>query len=178
MLADPRHSRIVLINPARDDPATADEGFIARRRESLSLLPAASSIFSVAVHVFGEHHRGVGSKELGEAISVLDGNGPSLWSDRRFIAELAESGIGVVLLGGAWLEEDVFIAVLEGVRLGYDVRVLADLSVSRIEADRTLVLDRFGIHGVVVTTVRQMLLEWAASLEDHGLRQKVVQLLG
>lgn len=177
MLADPRHSRIVLINPSRGAPVTTGEVFIARRRESLSLLPAASDIFGVSVHVFGEHHHGPEPNKPAEALQVLDGNGPSLWSDRKFTAHLAESGIGVILLGGAWLEEDIFIAVLEGVRLGYDMRVLADLSMSRSEAERALVLDRFGVHGVVVTTVRQMLLEWSVSLEDHGLRQQVMQLL-
>jgi nicotinamidase-related amidase len=177
MLANPRHSRIVLINPSREGPATASDGFIVRRRESLSLLPAASDIFGVSVHMFGEHYRGVEPQNLTETISVLDGNGPSLWNDRKFIADLAESSVGVVFLGGAWLEEDVFVAVLEGVRLGYDVRVLADMSMSRVEADRALVLNRFGMHGVVITTVRQMLLEWAVSLDDHGLRQRVTQLL-
>jgi hypothetical protein len=42
----------------------------------------------------------------------------------------------VIFLGGAFLEEDVFIAALEGVRFGYDVRLLTDLSMARREAER------------------------------------------
>jgi hypothetical protein len=57
------------------------------------------------------------------------------------------------------------------------VRLLADLSIARIETDRTLVLDRLALHGVPAVTVRQALLEWATSLEDPILKQKVQQLL-
>ena len=56
MLADPRHSRLVLINLARGDGGDVSSEFGARRRESLALLPAAFEIFGVGVHVVGETH--------------------------------------------------------------------------------------------------------------------------
>jgi hypothetical protein len=80
-------------------------------------------------------------------------------------------------LGGAWLEEDLFIAALEAVRRGYDVRLLADLSAARVDTDRTLVLDRLALHGVLATTVRQLLLEWAAFVNDPLLKRNVRELL-
>jgi hypothetical protein len=61
----------------------------------------------------------------------------------------------VIFRGGAFLEEIVFIAALEGVRLGYDVRLLADLSMARREAERAPVFDRLALHGVLTTTVPQ-----------------------
>ena len=72
---------------------------------------------------------------------------------------------------------EVFIAALEAVRLGYDVRLLADLSVARRDTDRSLVLDRLALHGVLMTTVRQALLEWAVCLDDPDCKQKVIGLL-
>jgi nicotinamidase-related amidase len=100
-----------------------------------------------------------------------------LWCDQQFTASLLALNVGVVFLAGAWLEEEIFIAALEGVRLGYDVRVLADLTAARVETDRSLVLDRLALHGVLATTVRQTLLEWAVCLDDPILKQRVRQLL-
>lgn len=177
MLADPRHSRIILINPSRTEAGKMRAGFSERRRESMSLLSAALDVFGVATYVFENCEHGLEPSRMGEAVSVLDGDGLSLWKDQRFTSQIADSNTGVVVLGGAWLEEDVLIGALEGVKLGYDVRVLADLSIARCETDRSLALNRLGLHGVLTTTVRQMLLEWAACLDDHSVRQKVRQLL-
>lgn len=90
---------------------------------------------------------------------------------------LAASNVGAVFLGGAFLEEEVFIAALEGVKLGYDVRLLANLSMARHEGDRPLVLDRLALHGVLATTVRQALLEWAVCRDDPDLKQRFLTLL-
>jgi nicotinamidase-related amidase len=111
------------------------------------------------------------------SIVALDVDGLSLWRDRPFTESLSASDVGVVFLGGAWLEEEVFIAALEGVRFGYDVRVLADLSVARVESDRSLVLNRLALHGVLATTVRQTLLEWTVCLDDPIVKLRVRQLL-
>jgi hypothetical protein len=177
MLADPRHSRLVLINPARVGSHAASGEFIARWRESLALLPAASEILGVGVHAIGEYDSTLLPEPLAHLIAPLEGDGLSLWRNERFTASLATSNVGVIFLGGAFLEEEVFIAALEAVRLGYDVRLLADLSVARSQADRSLVLDRLALHGVLATTVRQALLEWAVCLDDPVLKQRVLELL-
>jgi hypothetical protein len=177
MLADPRHSRLVLINPARDGSHAASGEFVARRRESLALLPAASEILGVGVHAIGEYDAALLPAELAHSISPLEGDGLSLWRNERFTSSMATSNVGVIFLGGAFLEEEVFIAALQAATLGYDVRLLADLSVARCEADRSLVLDRLALHGVLATTVRQALLEWAVCLDDPVLKQRVLELL-
>jgi hypothetical protein len=177
MLADPRHSRLVLINPTRGEPASLSTEFGARWRESFSLLPQASEILSVGVHAIGDCDLAQLPEALALSMTRLDGDGLSLWGNERFTASLAASNIGVIFLGGAFLEEEVFIAALEGVRLGYDVRLIADLSMARHEGDRTLVLDRLALHGVLTTTVRQALLEWAVCLDDPSLKQRVLKLL-
>jgi hypothetical protein len=177
MLADPRHSGLVLINLARGEGIGASAEFVARRRESLSLLPAVFEIFGVGVHAVGEYESAQLPDALAPSIICLDGDGLSLWRNERFKASLTTSNASVIFLGGALLEEDVFIAALEGVKAGYDVRLLADLSIARCEADRSLVLDRLALHGVLSTTIRQALLEWAVCFDDPVIRQKVRELL-
>jgi hypothetical protein len=177
MLADPRHSRLVLINPARVGSHAASAEFIARWRESLVLLPAVFEILGVGVHAIGDYDAAQLPAELAHSITLLEGDGLSLWRNERFTASIATSNVDVVFLGGAFLEEEVFIAALEAARLGYDVRLLADLSVARNETDRSLVLDRLALHGVLTTTVRQALLEWAVCLDDPGSKQRVIKLL-
>lgn len=168
MLADPTHSQIVLINPSR--------GFEAARREALTLLPFAYDVFNVITHIIGEHDPQHVSEELAQVSSVLEGQALSLWNDQRFVPNV-DARISTVLLGGAWLEEDVLIAALEGLKLGFDIRLLADLSIERRPEDRALVFSRLALHGVPVTTVRQTLLEWASCLGEEGPTQKVREVL-
>jgi hypothetical protein len=177
MLADPRRSRVVLINLTRGGQANMPAEFAARRRASLALLPICQEIFGVPQLAIGEYEPNQIPDGGDHSIVAMNVDGLSLWQDQEFIAALAASNVGVVFLGGAWLEEEVFIAALEGVRLGYDVRVLVDLSAARVETDRSIVLDRLALHGVLATTVRQTLLEWAVCLDDPILKQRVRQLL-
>jgi hypothetical protein len=177
MLAHPRYSRLVLINPARDDTRVQSAEFAARRQESLSLLPVAFQTLGVGMNAIGEYDSAQLRDPLVGSITLLDGDGLSLWHNETFTASLVASNAAVIFLGGGFLEEEVFIAALEGARLGYDMRLLADLSIARHEADRALVLDRLALHGVLTTTVRQALLEWAVCLDDPVLKQRVVELL-
>jgi nicotinamidase-related amidase len=141
------------------------------------LLSEAFEIFGVGMHAIGEYDSALLPEPLARSIAPLEGDSLSLWRNERFTASLAASNVGVMFLGGAFLEEEVFIAVLEGARLGYDVRLLADLSVARRDADRSLVVDRLALHGVLTTTVRQALLEWAVCLDDPSSKHRVVKLL-
>lgn len=177
MLADPRQSLLVLINPTRVGAHTASGEFALRRREGLALLPAVPQILGVGVHSIGEYDAAQFPAELARSITPLDGDGLSLWRNERFRTTIAISNAKVIFLGGAFLEEEIFIAALEAVRLGYDVHLIVDLSVARREADRSLVLDRLALHGVLTTSVRQAMLEWAVCLDDPASRQKIIKLL-
>ncbi|MEH2549121.1 hypothetical protein V1283_005766 [Bradyrhizobium sp. AZCC 2262] len=177
MLADPRRSRVVLINLTRGEQANMPAEFVVRRRASLTLLPICQEIFDVPPLAVGEYEPRQIPDRVADWIVPLNIDGLCVWRDQQFLTSLAASNIGVVFLGGAWLEEEVFVAALEGARLGYDVRVLADLSAARVETDRSLVLDRLALHGVLATTLRQTLLEWAMCLDDLVLIQRVRQFL-
>src|ERR1041384_6036224 len=120
MLADPRLSLIALINPARiiSHAASAEAG--ARRQESLALLPAASELLGIGVHAIGEHDAGLLPAELAHSMTSLEGDALSLWRNERFETSITNSNVSVIFFGGVFLEEEVFIAALEAVRLGYD----------------------------------------------------------
>lgn len=174
MLADPRHSSLVLLNLTRGARA---EDQALRRAESLALLPTCREIFGVPQIAIGDYDGNLLTEQIAASIEHLGTDSLFLWRDQQFLAQLAESGPGVVFLGGAFLEEEILIAALEGARCGYDIRLLADLSVERNEADRALVLTRLAHHGILATTIRQALLEWAVALGDDAVSRRILELL-
>jgi hypothetical protein len=177
MLSDPRHSRLVLINMSRSEPKGLPADLIARWHENLILFPRAFETLGVGMHAIGEFDATQLPQALTRSVALLDGDGFSLWRNEQFTASLEASNVNVVFLGGAYLEEELFVAALEGVRRGYDIRLLADLSTPRCEAEGPLVLDRLSLQGVLTTTVRQALLECAVRSDDQGMTQSVLGLL-
>lgn len=176
MLADPRQSRLVLINPGRSKPGTVSAECADARQESMALLPAVFEAFGVTADVVGEQEPLWASQFRGFA--TLPGADPlELWRNDSFMASLTSADTSLVLVAGAWLEEEVLIAALEGARLGYDVRVLADLSLLRREQEHLHALGRLALHGIPATTIRQTMLEWSACLGCPNAIQKVRQLL-
>lgn len=176
MLADPRHSCLVLLNLTRGG-RVADQAIDLRRAESLALLPVCRDVFGVPQIAIGDYDQSLLTDQITASIDHLDVDALSLWRDPRLVAELTEAGVGVIFLGGAFLEEEVLIAALEGARCGYDIRLLSDLSMDRHEADRPLVLARLAHYGILATTIRQALLEWAAALGDDAVSQSILGLL-
>ncbi|MBB4262786.1 hypothetical protein GGD64_006850 [Bradyrhizobium sp. CIR3A] len=176
MLADPRHSCVVLLNMTRGGGVDAQASALGRRG-NLTLLPACREVLGIRQIAVGEYERDNVSDQIAVSIDHFDIDALSVWRDPQLGAFLAESEASVVFLGGSFLEEEVLIAALEGVRHGYDIRLLSDLSVARDEADRSIALARLAHHGVLATTIRQALLEWAVSLGDQAVSRTVQQLL-
>lgn len=177
MLADPRHSCIVLLNVTRTGPIGVAEAVALRRAKSLSLLPVCKELFAVPLLVLGEWELALLPDPIDGSVRRLDVETLVPWRDARFTDLLAGTGVSVVFLGGAFLEEEILIAALDGARLGYDVRILLDVTVARLEADRSLVIDRLAHHGIVATTIGQALLEWSVSVDDPAVSAKIQQLL-
>src|SRR5215469_6767783 len=100
MLADPRHSWLILINLGRGEGGGVSAKFIARWRESLSLLAAAPNVFGVGVHAVGEYDLAELPEALAPSITPLGGDALSLWRNKRFTASLAASNTDVIFLGG------------------------------------------------------------------------------
>ncbi|UPT84607.1 hypothetical protein HAP41_0000030160 [Bradyrhizobium barranii subsp. apii] len=177
MLADPRHSRVVLLNLARGSVAGGAEAFAIRCFEALALLPICRDLLGAPLIAFGEYQPGSLSEEVAAAIEHFQSEALSPWRDPAFAAHLADADVGIVFLGGLYLEEDVLIAAIESASRGYEVRLLSDLAFARREADRQIVVDRLAHHGIVTTTVRQTLFEWAMACDDRASTLRIQQLL-
>ncbi|XIA67547.1 hypothetical protein ACFIOY_19275 [Bradyrhizobium sp. TZ2] len=136
-------------------------------------------MFTVASTLIGERQPfGIKSGHpLEHSMTQLDVDALSIWHDRRFTENLASPETSIIFFGESWLEEEIFIAALQAAERGCDVHLLSDVIAARIETDRSLVFNRLALHGILATTVRQMLLEWAVHLHDPLLTQKVQQLL-
>ncbi|SCB28105.1 Isochorismatase family protein [Bradyrhizobium yuanmingense] len=176
MLADPRHSCIVLLNITRVGRLDANASARAQG-ESLALLSACREVFGIPQIAIGEYERDLLPDHIAASVERLDVDPLALWWDPQLAGRLTELGTGVLFLGGAFLEEEVLIAALEGVRHGYDIRLVPDLSLARDKRDRSIALARLAHHGVLSTTLRQALLEWAVSLGDQEVRRTVRELL-
>lgn len=177
MLVHPRHSCIVLVNVTRGAAANAREAFAARRRGCLPLLAICQEFFAIPQIAVGEYEQALFPDQLAATIEHFDIDVLSMWRDPQLADRLARSNVGAIFLGGAFLEEEVLISALEGARHGFDVRLLSDLSLPRHESDRALVLARLAHHGILATTVRQALLEWAVSLGDRTVSAKIQELI-
>ncbi|WP_315762409.1 isochorismatase family protein [Bradyrhizobium sp. SZCCHNS2005] len=177
MLADPRYSQVVLINLGRGKGSALDD--LAALYPGLCWLQAGYELFGVEPVIVCDDGpstaeaiaRSVGSR------TQLVCDALSVWGESRFTDMLASSDCRILFLGGSWLEEEIFIVALQAAERGYDVRLLSDCVQTRREADRSLAFDRLAIHGVLVATTRQMLLEWAVSVGDPILKQEVQQRL-
>lgn len=177
MLADPHHSCIILLNVTRRAATSAIDAFAGRCRANLSLLSACRAFFAIPQFAIGEYEQTLVPDEISSSLEHVDIDALSIWRDSRLAERLAHSDVGAIFLGGAFLEEEVLISALQGARLGYDVRLLSDLSIARHESDRALVLARLAHHGILATTLRQALLEWAASKDDRIVSRKIQDLL-
>ena len=114
MLADPRHSCIVLLNVTRTFALGVAQALALRRAKSLSLLPVCKQLFAVPLLVLGEC-QDAQLPDLAEgSVTRLDVDALALWPDARFTDLLAGANVRVVFLGGAFLEEEVLIAALGG----------------------------------------------------------------
>ncbi|WP_152535819.1 hypothetical protein [Bradyrhizobium sp. Ai1a-2] len=168
---------MVLINLSRGE-RLASAG-LGARHSSFSLLQTGLEMFAVASIAIGEcQPAGIEVRQqLVHSMMHLDVDALSIWQDHRFTDNLASAQTSIIFFAGSWFEEEIFIAALQAAERGYDVRLLSDLIAARVDGDRSLVLDRLALHGILPTTVRQMLLEWAVCLDDALLKQKVQQLL-
>jgi hypothetical protein len=177
MIADPRHSRVIVINPERGE-MLPPSGLGTRQRE-FSLLEAGIEMFAVASTRIGggQQFSSNNDIQLAEPRLQLNVDVVSFWRDRRFMDDLVTSEAGIIFFAGSRLEEEICISALQAAERGYEVRLISDLIEARAETDRSLVFGRLGLHGVLATTVRQTLLEWAVCLGDPLLMQRVQQLL-
>jgi hypothetical protein len=174
MFANILQSVITLINIPRDLPIEVPRRQLHRINKSADLVrrieaEAQLALFSIST-IRQEHDQpgNLGQEIKAEFLSVIAGeeSHPIRGKNCRHL-----------YFGGLWLDEDVLMAALSAQTEGFDVRVLLDLSIARDEFCRSSAIVRLNQHGILLTTTRQTVLEWAISSQDANLRAKLKALL-
>ena len=177
MLARPNKSKIILINPmvyVQDDCLSEGSSAVDN---ALSLLISVVNVFDCGTIIICNKQGSIESKDLANVSVVIDVDDLSIWKDGRLTSALSDCMTNVIFLGGAWLEEEVMLGAMQGAALGYDMRILVDLSKARHESERSPAFQRLAQHGILTSTVRQMAIEWAAAIDDAAVTDAIRMLL-
>jgi hypothetical protein len=62
---------------------------------------------------------------------------------------------------------------LSAVHIGYDTRVLVDVSIALTYFDRAWALERLEQHDVLMTTMRQTMTEWSLAAPDENTSRQL-----
>ena len=169
MLAISEMSVILLINPEALRLATLPDQFRNRIEASRALLHHAAQISGVSVRLLGAAGDPVAPFSSLPNCQSLVGDTVNFWRDKDVSDRLGPPDTYVLYCSGAWLDEDVLVAALSAVQIGYDTRVLVDVSIARTQFDRAWALERLEQHGVLMTTVRQTMVEWSLAAPENGI---------
>ena len=99
------------------------------------------------------------------------------WADTPLALALAKASRTSLLICGHWLDECITFTALNALAEGYDTYVLTDASPPLDIGDRHIAILRLVQAGIVPTTTRQVLREWAAEISDAHQRNQVLALL-
>ncbi len=180
-LLEPSECILLVIEPVATHPATHDTNPLvieSRRRIERAARMCAVPIFFVANDVL----------QSSSAASVQQPTTPSempstleifsrSWPDTPLGSALAATARPCLLLCGSWLDACVAFAALRAFATGYDTYVLTDATPS-LDADvHDTALLRLVQAGIVPTTVRQTIREWAFFDTDPTRRRQTLDLL-
>ena len=177
MFSVPDHSLVLLINPDIACRAELPDEIRTRLENSFDLLRQTLRATAVPARLLGA------AEEIGASFAaianceVIPDDPVNVWRDQDVIDRLGHPETQVLYLGGAWFEEEVLIAALSAARIGYDTRVFTDVSVLRSLLDRTPALDRLAQHGILMTTVRQTVMEWSLAAPNEDLARRLRAML-
>jgi hypothetical protein len=177
MFATLDRSTIILINPQTVTGITLSDRFKRRIENAHSLLPDAVRVTGVSMRLLGAVDDTTNFFASLPNCQVLSGDAVNFWRDEDVTERLGSPETQAVHVGGAWLEEDILVAALSAVRIGYDTRVLLDVSIARSLFDRASALERLTPHGVLMTTVRQTVIEWSLNALDHNVGRQLREIL-
>jgi hypothetical protein len=110
---------------------------IARR----ALLRRVARVSGVSVRILGLVDDAAASFTTLPSREIISSDPVSFWRDTDVIHRLGSPETQVLYCGGAWLEEEVLVAALSAVQIGYDTRVLRDVCVARTLFERASALE-------------------------------------
>jgi nicotinamidase-related amidase len=98
------------------------------------------------------------------------------WAETPLGLALAKTSRTSLLICGYWLDECITFTALNALGEGYDIFLLTDASPPLDAAQRHMAILRLVQAGIVPTTTRQALREWA-EISDAHLRDQLLALL-
>jgi hypothetical protein len=101
----------------------------------------------------------------------------SSWAATPLGLALAKTSRTSLLICGYWLDECITFTALNALGEGYDIFLLTDASPPLDAAERHMAILRLVQAGIVPTTTRQALREWAAEIPEAHLRDQLLALL-
>ena len=101
----------------------------------------------------------------------------SAWAETPLGLALAKASRTSLLICGYWLDENVTFSALNALGEGYDVFLLTDASPPLDVGERHMAILRLVQAGIVPTTTRQALREWATEIADARQRDQLLALL-
>lgn len=125
-----------------------------------------------------EHSRQFSHEPLSENQVLYGSQEPGgSWCDTPLSIELARTNRASLLICGYWLDEAVTFTALNALGEGYDIYLLVDASPSLDMAERHTAILRLVQAGIVPTTTRQALREWATEISDTNTKGQLLALL-
>jgi Isochorismatase family len=167
MLPTPKNSTVLLVNPSRSRLTPLPSRFRHRVDVNLILLRHLLQISGVAIRILGDVTEPMINVERMPSCKNLGADTLRFWREKKPNHELGEVG-RFVYIAGAWLDQEVFATALSTNRIGYETRVLVDVSVARSRFDRQWALERLEQESVRMTTIRQTVTEWSLAASDEA----------
>ena len=99
------------------------------------------------------------------------------WGETPLGLALAQTSRTSLLICGYWLDECITFTALNALGEGYDIFLLTDASPPLDADERHMAILRLVQAGIVPTTTRQALREWAAEIADAHQRDHLLALL-
>jgi hypothetical protein len=172
MFPTPKNSTVLLVNPSRSRLKPLPTQFRNRIDLNLILLRHLLQVSGVAIRVLGDVTEPVINVESMPNCKNLGTDTLRFWREDKASHELGERG-SFVYIAGAWLDQDVFATALSANRVGYETRVLVDVSVARSRFDRQWALERLEQESVRMATIRQTITEWSLAAPDERIFRRL-----
>lgn len=99
------------------------------------------------------------------------------WAETPVGLALAKTSRTSLLICGYWLDECITFTALNALGEGYDIYLVADASPPLDVDQRHIAILRLVQAGVVPTTARQVVREWASEIPDTDQRAQLLALL-
>jgi len=99
------------------------------------------------------------------------------WGETPLGLALARASRSSLLICGYWLDECITFTSLNALGEGYDIYLITDASPPLDVAEKNIAILRLVQAGVVPTTTRQVIREWAGEISDVTQRCRLLALV-